>query len=54
MPAVHEDTGIGLFAFAVNFISSRKQPNKRNFKINQVGAVPYQEFFSILVYVPGL
>ena len=45
MTAVHEDTCIGLFAFAVNLNSLKKQPNEHNFKISQVDAVPYQEIF---------
>ena len=45
MAPVHEDICIGLFAFVVNLISSKKQPNKHNFEISQIEAVPYPEFF---------
>ena len=54
MAAVHEDTCIGLFAFAVNLISSKKQPSEHNCEISQVDILPYQQFFSIPVHVPGL
>ena len=34
MAAVHEDTCIGLFAFAVNLISSKKRKTTTNSQIN--------------------
>ena len=51
MTAVHKDASIGLFAFAVNLNSLKKQPNKHNFEISQVDAVPYQEFFLAYQYI---
>ena len=51
MTAVREDTCIGLFGFAVNLISSKKQPNKHNFEISQVDAVPHQDFFLAYWYM---
>ena len=51
MAAVHEDSCIGYFGFAVNSISSKKQHNKHNFEISQVDAVPYPEFFLAYRYM---
>ena len=45
---MHEDTCIGLFAFVVNSISSKKQPNKHNFEGSNVDAVPYPLFFGLM------
>ena len=44
---MHEDTCIELFAFAVNSISSKEQPNKYNFEISYVDAMPYPLFFGL-------
>ena len=48
------ETCIELFSFAVNSISSKKQPNKHNFGISHVDEVPHPELFlDIPVHVPG-
>ena len=39
--AVDKGTCIGIIAFAVNLISSKKQANKHNFEISQVDIVQY-------------